>query len=601
MNRRLLTAISLLLVLCLTAGCSQGPEPRVAEPTASPSAAPTVSEAPAPTAEPIAEPTAEPTPEPTAQQTQAETEAAPAAEAAQQFYSGSEHAEVHFHDMSRELYDMSVFRGRAAELAAAASAGEAKRLYSLLLDDYVRLRTWSELAWIDFYATGGKDAELSDTCQTIDDMVTEAGDLLFSSASKALSGDASKEFSEFLGDERTEDLADYEDMTDRESELLSRETALTLAYNELTERRGIGAAAMNREAGEIFLELIRLRNELAQIYGYDSYAAYAYENVYGRDYTPEDAAALCDAIKPFARSYFRDCYYSQAFHAPQTSFTAEELMALLRRYAPKISPRAADAQQYMERNGLYILESSDTVSEVGFTTLLPWYNAPFLFDALYVGFYDVTSVFHEFGHYYDAFINPEPDPLSSSGSYDVFEIHSTALEALAMGWYDEIFGSKADLARIHTLDGLVYNVISGCLYDEFLRYAYANPDMTVDEINRAYANIALSYGEELYSLSARYGWMYVSHNFESPFYYISYAASSLVSLQFLTLSEKDPEAAMELYNTLVEIGAYGVNYEQTVRQIGLKLFTEDLDGIMAGPVDELILLCDRYEHNRRAA
>ena len=58
---------------------------------------------------------------------------------------------------------------------------------------------------------------------------------------------------------------------------------------------------------------------------------------------------------------------------------------------------------------------------------------------------------------------------------------------------------------------------------------------------------------------------------------------------------------MELYNTLVEIGAYGVNYEQTVRQIGLKLFTEDLDGIMAGPVDELILLCDRYEHNRRAA
>ena len=58
---------------------------------------------------------------------------------------------------------------------------------------------------------------------------------------------------------------------------------------------------------------------------------------------------------------------------------------------------------------------------------------------------------------------------------------------------------------------------------------------------------------------------------------------------------------MKLYNTLVEIGAYGVSYEKVVGQIGLTLFTEDLDGIMAGPVDELILLCDRYEHSRRAA
>ena len=99
--------------------------------------------------------------------------------------------------MSRELYDMSAFRARAGELESAASAGEAERLYSLLLDDYVRLRTWSELAWIDFYASGGKDADLSDTCQKIDDMVTEAGDLLFSSASKALTGEAWRSFPRF--------------------------------------------------------------------------------------------------------------------------------------------------------------------------------------------------------------------------------------------------------------------------------------------------------------------------------------------------------------------------------------------------------------------
>ena len=574
MKKRILKALSLLLALSLLCAC--GPRPK-SEAAAETMAAVT----PAPTETP--KPTDAPEP------------AVPAGAPVGSFYSGNDHADVDFSEMHWELYDMTAFRARAEALSAAATADEAEESYAWLLQEYVRLRTYSELAWIDFYSSGGTDSALSNACQQIDEMLTEAGDTLFSAASHALEGAASEEFSAFLGDELTDELTDYEDMTDRESELLARETELTLRYNELADRQDISLRALNTQLGEVFMELVRVRNELAEIYGYDTYAQYAYENTYARDYTPEDAAALCQQIQPYAREYYRECYYSPAFQAQQRSFTAEELMALLREYAPRISPKAAQAQAYMDRHGLCRLESVEDVSEVGFTTLLPWYNAPFLFDALYGGSYDVTSVFHEFGHYYDAYINPEPDPLVAGGSYDVFEIHSTALEALMLGWYGEIFGDEADVARIFTLDSLIYNVVSGCLYDQFLQYAYSHPDMTVDELNDVYRRIGEAYGMEFASPMERYGWMYVNHNFESPFYYISYAASMLASLQILTLSEQDRDAAIELYNRVVEIGAYDKPYEAVLREAGLKLFTEDLAGCVGDAFDELRELCEAYE------
>ena len=583
MKDRFIKLTAIILTLSLLTGCASGKKTPAAETMAVSTAAPT----PAATAAPTASPT--PTP------------MASAAPERERFYSGHEHADVSFEDMHWELYDMTLFLDRADALAAAASVQEAEELYDWLLNEYVRLRTWNELAWIEFYAKGGADETLADACRQLDKMLTDAGDRLYSGASSALAGQAGDGFADYLGQELAEDLVDYEDMTDRESELLDRETELTLKYNELVDQSNITQTALNRRLGEIYLELVRIRNEIADIHGYDTYAEYAYENTYARDYTPADAARLCEQIKPFARRYYQYSYYSDAFGARMRDFSPEELMDLLREYAPRISQRTAEAQQYMEAHGLYLFESTDIVSEVGFTTLLPWYNAPFLFNGLYGGSYDVTSVFHEFGHYCDAYANPEPDPLDSTGSYDLFEIHSTGLETLMLHWYDEIFGDEADTARIWTLDGLISNVISGCIFDEFQQYVYAHPDMTVDELNRAYSDICASYGMELYSEEYRYYWMRVSHNFESPFYYISYAVSTMASLQLLPLSESDMDAALEIYNRIVDLGAYDKSYEEVLREVGLKLFTEDLDGCVKDAFDELETLCRTYERTRKAA
>jgi RNA polymerase sporulation-specific sigma factor len=41
-------------------------------------------------------------------------------------------------------------------------------------------------------------------------------------------------------------------------------------------------------------------------------------------------------------------------------------------------------------------------------------------------------------------------------------------------------------------------------------------------------------------------WTYVSHNFESPFYYISYALSTLTSFQLWSMAKRDREGALSL-------------------------------------------------------
>lgn len=503
--------------------------------------------------------------------------------------------------MTWQLYDMEPFRAKAQELSGTADEAEAEALYQWLLEEYSRLNTWDELAWIDFYSGPDPDGSLAEACRALDDAVVEAGDLLYTAAASALAGPAGDAFGSFVGEEAAETLADYEPMTDRETELLARETELELEYNQISSEEGLSPPSMNYRLGSVYLELVQVRTELAECCGYEDYASYAYEAVYGRDFTPADAAELCERIKPLARRYFENCYYNSALDSEPGRFSAGELLDLLEEYAPRISGRADEARAYLTDHHLYVMESAAVAADIGFTTTLSMYNAPFIFYGLTGRFNDLTGIFHEFGHYYDAYINPDPDPLGSAGSYDVFEIHSTGLEALMYGWYDEIFGDEAEAARIWCLSDLIESVISGCIYDEFQQYVFAHPDMSVEEINRAFSRIYADYGMPYMVGRYSYLWTEVSHNFESPFYYISYAVSSMAALQIWELAERDRPAALALYNEIVSRGAYDTSYCALLESVGLKSFDDDPESFLAEAFDMLEYMCLRYDGADAAA
>lgn len=507
------------------------------------------------------------------------------------------HADVDYADMTWYIYDAAELLDKAARLGETADGKEAADLYDWLMAEYAKVYTLDNLAYIDFYAHPG-DETLSDACRQLDSVLNEVNDALCTALSDALDGPAGSALRSYIGEDKATALVGYDEQTDRQREITERVSELTLQYNALIMEY-LSYDEETEKIGALYRELVDLHNEEAQIVGYKDYADYAYEASYGRDFTPDDAAALCEAVKPYARQYFGSLYYNEATYADfsaDTDLTERELVGLVTRYMPRVSDDAAKAAAYMEKHGLYFMDSAERVSDLGFTTTLDQYNAPFIYLALYGDQNDIQSMFHEFGHYYDAYVNPVPDLLLSVGSLDIFEIHSTGMEALSTGWYEDIYGEDADLARIRFLDSALYTVFSGCLFDEFQRVVYADPTLTPEQISQTFVTIARSYGLRSFGKEFSHYWMQVNHNFESPFYYISYAVSMLASLQIYEMAENDWVAAADFYNDLVSLGAYDYTYCELLEKVGLECFTDGLPACVSQAVEDMEALCLAWEN-----
>lgn len=507
------------------------------------------------------------------------------------------HADVDYADMTWYIYDDAELLDKAARLGETADGKEAADLYDWLMAEYAKVYTLDNLAYIDFYAHPG-DETLSDACQQLDSILNEVNDALCTALSDALDGPAGSALRSYIGEDKATALVGYDEQTDRQREITERVSELTLQYNALIMEY-LSYDEETEKIGALYRELVDLHNEEAQIVGYKDYADYAYEASYGRDFTPDDAAALCEAVKPYARQYFGSLYYNEATYADfsaDTDLAERELVGLVTQYMPRVSDDAAKAAAYMEKHGLYFMDSVDRVSDLGFTTTLDQYNAPFIYLALYGDQNDIQSMFHEFGHYYDAYVNPVPDLLLSVGSLDIFEIHSTGMEALSTGWYEDIYGEDADLARIRFLDSALYTVFSGCLFDEFQRVVYADPSLTPEQISQTFVTIARSYGLRSFGKEFSHYWMQVNHNFESPFYYISYAVSMLASLQIYEMAENDWAAAADFYNDLVSLGAFDYTYCELLDKVGLECFTDGLPACVSQAVEDMEALCLAWEN-----
>lgn len=507
------------------------------------------------------------------------------------------HADVDYADMTWYIYDAAELLDKAARLGETADGKEAADLYDWLMAEYAKVYTLDNLAYIDFYAHPG-DETLSDACQQLDSVLNEVNDALCTALSDALDGPAGSALRSYIGEDKATALVGYDEQTDRQREITERVSELTLQYNALIMEY-LSYDEETEKIGALYRELVDLHNEEAQIVGYKDYADYAYEASYGRDFTPDDAAALCEAVKPYARQYFGSLYYNEATYADfsaDTDLAERELVGLVTQYMPRVSDDAAKAAAYMEKHGLYFMDSAERVSDLGFTTTLDQYNAPFIYLALYGDQNDIQSMFHEFGHYYDAYVNPVPDLLLSVGSLDIFEIHSTGMEALSTGWYEDIYGEDADLARIRFLDSALYTVFSGCLFDEFQRVVYADPSLTPEQISQTFVTIARSYGLRSFGKEFSHYWMQVNHNFESPFYYISYAVSMLASLQIYEMAENDWAAAADFYNDLVSLGAFDYTYCELLDKVGLECFTDGLPACVSQAVEDMEALCLAWEN-----
>lgn len=366
------------------------------------------------------------------------------------------------------------------------------------------------------------------------------------------------------------DLADIEDYA-----------VYTAVYTEL-------AKARNAAVAQVLVDVVPSANAYARLNGYDNYADYAYAEVYGRDYTPQQSRQLHALVKQYlvplqGRVLTVGNFNGKFDDAPlddKQLFTPESLLDTVAAKLPQISDEYADVLAYMRDKGLADIEMDEGRLSASFTSFMPIYRLAMVFCGTQDGDAgDLTTFVHEFGHF--AFYMYEQRDCG----YDVGEFHSQGLEMLFMQFADEIFGEAGDAYRLKELTRQMTAVVDGCLYDEFQQKLYQMDNPTVTDANRLFHQLAQEYGYTyMHDHDEAYNWVTTAHTFIQPLYYVSYATSGLSACELLVRSQADFTAAADSYLAMVDMNetAYTAfcdkaNFADIFTEDGVRQITDGLE------------------------
>lgn len=303
------------------------------------------------------------------------------------------------------------------------------------------------------------------------------------------------------------------------------------------------------ERGAVYLQLLELRREIAAILGFDSYTGYAYR-LYGRGYSADDAAAFSRLVKELLVPVYQKLNDSLSGVALTGELPSpSDALALLEKAAPELGGGFAESLSRMQKQSLIDLAAGENKSASIYTINLPSYRLPYIMLNPAGHYTDATTLFHEAGHFNSALHAPSIG-FNQPFSYDTAEFHSQGLEMLMLPYYPELFGDQAKLAERLRLRDLLRNVLSGCMEDEFQRFAYSAEKPTVDLLNAEYERLQSEYfGGGNGNL-----WVTVPHTFVSPFYYFSYGVSAAAALTLWALSLTDRGQALASYHAACKNG-----------------------------------------------
>ncbi len=514
------------------------------------------------------------------------------------------HPALKFDELEYVHPDLDALNAKIDEAIAMASESgkeaELLNLYQEIQDDYVNYSTMATLASIhnyldlqdEYYEQEYLDLDAAGTKldNRLNDLTGAILDSEYADAARSAWGEDYVERYEFhskLNSKFIETLSEREQALVTEyNKLLAQEYTTTLngeevtiddldltteegalAYYDILERK-------NSELGRIYCKLVQIREKIATTLGYKNYTDYAYDNL-GRDFAKEDAKNFSKQVKETLVPLFSrwlEMYREDMLEASgETDVSVADGVPYLREALQAEFPAEMDeALSYMLASGLYCFDDGENMMQAGFTTYMEGFHAPYLF--INTGAYtDASTLFHEFGHYYN-FYRMGDVGWNDDQSLDIAEIHSQGLELLMFDRYSEIYGDQADGMMLSTMFNILSAILSGCAEDEFQQKVYANPDMTLDQMNLVHGQIY----QEYFGYPSYYEWVDIHHHFEQPLYYISYATSAVSALEIWEIAQTDRESALETYEQISGC-TINIDYRDALDQAGLSdPFTTDL-------------------------
>jgi hypothetical protein len=420
---------------------------------------------------------------------------------------------------------------------------------------------------------------------------------------------------EYFGEGLIEEYADGGDYTDRIVELMEEEARLESQYSaistatvkityngtedtvdnilaNLKKLYGDGSteyfkkqttvmalyeAAVLAEEKPIYRQLVATRIRIADEFGYDSYAEYAYE-VMGHDYTVADTLKLFSDIREYVYPVYNTLYDNVFKSYFSTNKMAEvdrvTLINTLYKLYSELDEDLSAAYSYMLQHGLYDVEQSKTNRfEGAFTAYVEGNNSPFIFMSTGGYINDHITLAHEFGHFYDGFVN-----YGADASLDISEISSQGLELLSMLYLDGYVTEESHqyleyYELFFGMDSMLFQGLIAC----FEHYAYGlNADAVTDDAldGCMIAACHTIFGEAIFT---NYNKAIMVHTVEYPFYVQSYCTSLTATLEIFFAEAQRSGDGMAIYKKLIDRGEDERSYEEILTDAGLSSpFEEDL-------------------------
>ena len=276
------------------------------------------------------------------------------------------------------------------------------------------------------------------------------------------------------------------------------------------------------ELARILVELIEVRQEIADYWGYSDYPEFASDSYYYRDYTPAQVEVYLKDIQQELVPLYRQVSQSDIWEETLNYSTEKETFAYVRDMARNMGGTVQEAFELLEKAKLYDIAYGENKYPTSYEVYLTSYWEPFVFLCPQGSTYDHLAFAHEFGHFCADY--------AAYGSYagaDVQEVFSQGMEYLSL-CYGE---NTENLKKVKMADSLFLYVEQAAFASfEQRMYGLTGESLSVEGLYRLYEEVALEYGFDSVEYDKR-EFVTISHYYTDPMYIISYVVSNDAALQ----------------------------------------------------------------------
>jgi oligoendopeptidase F len=373
---------------------------------------------------------------------------------------------------------------------------------------------------------------------------------------------------DFHGEERTLPMmARHLEETDR----ATREEAWRL----VTDRR----FKDHEKISSIFDDMIRLRHQIAQNAGFETYRDYMFKAKHRFDYTPAHCEAFHEAAEKVCVPLYRELNRQRAEalgvdplrpwdlavdvrgRQPLRPFEkADEMVKGCSRLFHKMDPSLGPMFDNLRDGKSLDLESRKGKAPGGYQESRDRSRTQFIFMNAAGMQGDLETMIHEAGHAFHSMLTrSEPLLHYRHAPIEFAEVASMSMEFMAHPYlgefYDEAEAARAN--RVH-LEDVLRLLPWIATIDAFQHWLYTHPGHTREERAAHWLELddrfgpAVSWdGLEQYQPVA---WQRQIHLFEVPFYYIEYGIAMLGALQLWLQSKKNEKKAIDHYRKALSLG-----------------------------------------------